>query len=666
MSFERQHDGTVRIAFVCDAGYLMQTSVAIHSIRKTISPCIQCEIAVVLPESSKSKHVEEWTKRVSSDDFSVFALYADMTQLEGIHVVDENSICVATPAALLKFLLPDLLAPWDKVIYLDGDIVVKDDITPLWNVDLEGCPIAAVIDSGTIYWKHEYAKKVTSYFNSGVMVMDLQVMREGRYPDALVERKKHLNDSTLMDQNIFNLVFDNKVKLLPIQWNCLFVNLVRAKELFEIDDLNQMYGVDYQDLEEVARHACVIHYSSKDKPWKSQNTPLHGLWYKAYLDADKNGYLFRQYRQVKLPQTQDAPDVSIIIPVYNTAPYLSASVGSIANQSLGNIEIICVDDGSTDESGDILDSLAEGDERIRVFHKTNGGQSSARNLALSHARGRYVYFFDSDDLLEGTALHQLVDIADRDKSDVVFFDGETMYETPELAKKFPQFAGLYLRKGDYPTSSLGESAFVSMTNQNEYLVSPCLLLLSRSFLVDNEISFYEGIAHEDNIFAAETFLRARCVSRCARPLFFRRVREGSTMTSRTTELDYRSFFTCAVKLYALLEDLQQLMPASSDVLRSKAHGFVLRAGQLYRSLDKKDRYQPAFLAEREHLISNLVFDAVSRGSASGAPSKTALQREYKKGMEHVKKSNSWKIGRAVTFAPRLIARWAKRVRSFFS
>lgn len=666
MGFDRRHDNTIRIAFVCDAGYLMQTSVAIHSIWKTIAPHTQCEIAVVLPESNKSKHIEEWTKRVSSDSFSVFALYADTTQLEGIHIVDESSICVATPAALLKFMLPDLLVSWDKVIYLDGDIVVKDDITPLWNVDLEDHPIAAVIDSGTIYWKHEYAKKVTSYFNSGVMVMNLQAMRDDRYPDALIERKRLLNDSTLMDQNVFNLVFDNKVKLLPIQWNCLFVNLVRAKELFEIDDLNQTYGVDYRDVGEVARRACVIHYSSKDKPWKSQSTPLHGLWYKAYLDTNNDGCLFRQSRQAKPSQVKDAPDVSIIIPVYNTAPYLSASVGSIASQSLGNIEVICVDDGSTDESGGILDSLAQGDERIRVFHKTNGGQSSARNLALSQARGRYIYFFDSDDLLEGTALDQLVAIADRDKADVVFFDGETMYETPELAKKFPQFAGLYLRKGDYTTPCYGEEAFVSMSNQNEYLVSPCLLLLSRSFLVDNNISFCEGIVHEDNIFAAEVFLRARRVSKCTRPLFFRRVREGSTMTSRTSELDYRSFFTCAVKLYALSEGLQHLMPSSSDTLRSKAHGFVLRAGQLYRSLDKKDRYQPAFLAEREHLISNLVFDEVSRGSVSGAPSKAVLQREYRRGMEYVKESNSWKIGRAVTFAPRLIAKWTKKVRLRFS
>ena len=89
--------------------------------------------------------------------------------------------------------------------------------------------------------------------------------------------------------------------------------------------------------------------------------------------------------------------VSIIIPVYNVAPYLDRCVQSACNQTYRNIEIILVDDGSTDESGEMCDRWAEKDSRVRVVHKKNGGLSDARNTGLDIAHGKYILFLDSDD-----------------------------------------------------------------------------------------------------------------------------------------------------------------------------------------------------------------------------------------------------------------------------
>ena len=89
--------------------------------------------------------------------------------------------------------------------------------------------------------------------------------------------------------------------------------------------------------------------------------------------------------------------ISVIVPIYNVAPYLRECIESILNQDYKNLEILLVDDGSTDDCGMICDEYAMVDNRIRVFHKENGGLSSARNLGIKEASGKYISFIDSDD-----------------------------------------------------------------------------------------------------------------------------------------------------------------------------------------------------------------------------------------------------------------------------
>lgn len=106
--------------------------------------------------------------------------------------------------------------------------------------------------------------------------------------------------------------------------------------------------------------------------------------------------------------------VSVIVPVYNTAQYLARCIDSILCQSFTDFELLLVDDGSTDGSGAICDAYAEKESRIRVFHKENGGASSARNLGLDNARGEWITFVDSDDFVEKdyfpTVLDKTIDL----------------------------------------------------------------------------------------------------------------------------------------------------------------------------------------------------------------------------------------------------------------
>ena len=115
------------------------------------------------------------------------------------------------------------------------------------------------------------------------------------------------------------------------------------------------------------------------------------------------------------------PKVSVIIPVYNVEKYLVECLNSVTNQTLKDIEIICVNDGSTDNSADILDNYAQKDSRIIVIHKENEGVSVARNLGIDKSTGEYLMFVDSDDILTLTACQKAYDTVTKDNSDMLIY-----------------------------------------------------------------------------------------------------------------------------------------------------------------------------------------------------------------------------------------------------
>lgn len=125
--------------------------------------------------------------------------------------------------------------------------------------------------------------------------------------------------------------------------------------------------------------------------------------------------------------------ISVVVPVYNVEDYLENCVKSICRQTYKNIEVILVDDGSTDRSGDICNDLAKIDNRIRVIHKKNGGLSEARNYGIDSAKGVYITFVDSDDYLSVNALMTLYSIAKSKKSDVAIGN---LHSTNILNDKF--------------------------------------------------------------------------------------------------------------------------------------------------------------------------------------------------------------------------------------
>ena len=128
--------------------------------------------------------------------------------------------------------------------------------------------------------------------------------------------------------------------------------------------------------------------------------------------------------------------ISVIIPVYNVEKYLPACLDSIVSQTLGDIEILCVNDGSTDSSRQILEEYQKNDKRICIFDKENGGQGSARNYGLKSAGGEYVIFVDSDDWLEKDALEKIYRKIKNDDSDILLFNANIHHQKNNILTKY--------------------------------------------------------------------------------------------------------------------------------------------------------------------------------------------------------------------------------------
>ena len=225
------------------------------------------------------------------------------------------------------------------------------------------------------------------------------------------------------------------------------------------------------------------------------------------------------------------PRVSVIIPVYNVEKYLRECLDSIVNQTLREIEIICVDDGSTDGSPEILREYGEKDCRITIISQENRGISSARNHGADIASGEYFYFMDGDDILERDALSRLYQLSEEKSLDVLYFDGESFFETEELKEIKKNYITYYARKGDYSRVMTGPQMLHEMIAMDEYRSSLCIQFISSVHYRQENLRFEEGIIGEDNIFTFQCIMPAHRVYHMKEAFFHRRVRGNSVMTS---------------------------------------------------------------------------------------------------------------------------------------
>ena len=220
--------------------------------------------------------------------------------------------------------------------------------------------------------------------------------------------------------------------------------------------------------------------------------------------------------------------ISVIVPVYNAEKYLNRCIDSVLAQTYTNFELLLINDGSKDRSGEICDEYAKKDNRIRVFHKGNAGVSKARNLGLDNAKGEWVTFIDSDDWVREDFLQKRLDLALKEGADVAYCDFEYVYKTHNVYCKAA-------------SQVLGRAATVNSWIQSRTTCSP--IVLARKQLFDRyEIRYIEGLKFcEDFNLIIKLLLHAKRTSYVQEALYYyNKQNEGSAMT----------------KLYLYRDDLQ--------------------------------------------------------------------------------------------------------------
>ncbi len=255
------------------------------------------------------------------------------------------------------------------------------------------------------------------------------------------------------------------------------------------------------------------------------------------------------------------PKVSVIIPVYNTEEYIVETLNSIINQTLKDIEIIVINDGSTDNSLNIINEYAQKDSRISVFTQANQGQSMARNFGILQACGDYLYFMDSDDLLDESTLDLCFHKCETENLDFVIFNGETIKNPSSNIKLTYNHCTIY----DDNTSSDGLTILKKQLVNKIFTPSPCLSFIKANYLRTNNLKFYPNIIHEDQLFTFNLYLKAKRISSIPRPLFKRRIRNNSTMTQRFSLKNMNGYFTVSNEILKHRKDGDNVLNKTIDL-----------------------------------------------------------------------------------------------------
>lgn len=254
------------------------------------------------------------------------------------------------------------------------------------------------------------------------------------------------------------------------------------------------------------------------------------------------------------------PRVSVIMPVYNSAAYLVEAMDSLVNQTLKDFEVIAVDDGSTDDSFDILKQY---DNRLNllILKKANAGQASARNDGLDMAAGDYLYFLDSDDWIEPDTLQSCVEICDRDELDFLYFDAISFNDKGKSTGQWID----YHRTTGIPEIKTGAVTLSNMLNAGNYRCTVCMSLFRRTFITKNQIRFHEGIIHEDELFSALAYFKAQKVEGYSRELYHRRFHGDSTMTTSFSEKNVDGYLTVTHEMRKYARNSNSYIKAMHDL-----------------------------------------------------------------------------------------------------
>lgn len=296
-----------------------------------------------------------------------------------------------------------------------------------------------------------------------------------------------------------------------------------------------------------------------------------------------------------MEESKANPKVSIIVPVYRAEKYVSKCIDSILNQSYPNWELILVDDGSPDNSGSICDQYAAKDNRIRVFHKENGGVSSARNLGLDIATGEWIGFVDADDWLETETLNDCCVYFG--ESDIVRFALGLYYGDGEV------------RESQFKTRCLSRDEYLEQVVARNTILGVCGGLYRKKLFTDNELYFDESLVNGEDWVALSLLVEySHEISFVNRSLYIYNKTNEESSTSKGRFINY-------ISALRALELIREMISADyvwkdKSVARAKCNiGYAYITGVMNKQIPStivqlKEFYEKIHLTVNDIRISN--------------------------------------------------------------
>lgn len=245
--------------------------------------------------------------------------------------------------------------------------------------------------------------------------------------------------------------------------------------------------------------------------------------------------------------------ISIIVPVYNVEAYLSECLHSVVNQTFRDMEIILVDDGSTDRSLEIMREFAEKDSRIKIITQPNSGVSEARNTGIRAASGEYILFVDSDDTIMPDSVETLYNKACETDSDLLLGNALWCYPDGRQETVFKRNEELNSQVG-IP----GEACYIKLMKiKCAFPPLVYLFFMKRELIIRNKLFFKEGIIHEDILWCIKAMLSATRVTMIDFNYYYYRRREGSLTNSDNMEYRINSLIVVAQEIKKMIRKLKK-------------------------------------------------------------------------------------------------------------
>lgn len=372
--------------------------------------------------------------------------------------------------------------------------------------------------------------------------------------------------------------------------------------------------------------------------------------------------------------------VSVIVPVYNSEKYLRECVDSIVNQTLKDIEILFVDDGSTDQSLTILEEYASRDNRIQVIKGTHRGGGAARNLGIEHAQGEYLSFFDSDDIMEAGLLQTLYEKSKLEQADVTVCSVRFWHELTGAVTE--ESCGL--RVENLPEKEV--FSYKDMTGRifNTFHNWPWNKMFRRAFVEEHGLRFQELMRTNDMLFVNKALVLATRITTCKCFLIRYRIRLSGSCQSSNQEapMDFYSAFK-ALKSFLIEQDIYEDVKQSfvnhaldgcianlntTEFLDGQKHLYEQLQSEILEELDilgHEDDYFYEYNFDNDNMdrLQTILSSDYERYLLSRGKEIKDLLQEQRRVVYDVEKnyqeSATYRVGKAIMAPYRVVKKWIK-------